>query len=109
MVQASDAHNSVALDIDAGEFHCPLCKAVCNLMVPAIPDKEGELCKAVSVVAGGRVRRMLPKGSDEMDVSGDERQVGRCRCCVVIFWSMLVCDVLWLLPRCLFELSFMCW
>lgn len=75
MVQASDAHNSVALDMNAGEFHCPLCKAVCNLMVPAIPDEEGELCKAVSEAASGRVRRMLPKGSDRMDVSEDERQV----------------------------------
>lgn len=83
MVQAFDAHNSVALDIDAGEFYCPLCKAVCNLMVPAIPCKadeegEGELCKAVSEAAGGRVQRMLPKRREEMDVSVDERQVGRC-------------------------------
>lgn len=33
MVQISDSHNNVALDVDKGEFHCPFCKAVGNLMV----------------------------------------------------------------------------
>lgn len=35
VVQPADGQNSVALDVDRGEFHCPLCKAVGNLMVPA--------------------------------------------------------------------------
>ncbi|CAM9833768.1 unnamed protein product, partial [Ectocarpus fasciculatus] len=33
VVQISDSHNNVALDVDKGEFHCPFCKAVGNLMV----------------------------------------------------------------------------
>lgn len=33
VVQISDSHNDVALDVKRGEFHCPLCKAVGNLMV----------------------------------------------------------------------------
>lgn len=33
VVQMSESHNDVALDVKRGEFHCPLCKAVGNLMV----------------------------------------------------------------------------
>ncbi|CAM9510809.1 unnamed protein product, partial [Ectocarpus sp. 8 AP-2014] len=38
MVQISDSNNNVALDVDKGEFHCPFCKAVGNLMVRAFVE-----------------------------------------------------------------------
>ncbi|CAM9757422.1 unnamed protein product, partial [Ectocarpus sp. 13 AM-2016] len=38
MVQMSDSNNNVALDVDKGEFHCPFCKAVGNLMVRAFVE-----------------------------------------------------------------------
>lgn len=90
--------NHLALDIENGEFHCPLCKAVGNLMVPADPgydetagNSRADASKSQSLTGKGESPSQvwkprgeateaqggstggLPRRRDAMDVCDDER------------------------------------
>ena len=101
----------MVLDFDAGEFHCPQCKAVGNLMVPVTPTpgegagtefhKTSEAGNQGSVVVarGGGARRRFVKDGDDMDVSEDEWQVGVQLTLVLASLLLLIADSGWLIFR----------
>lgn len=67
----------MALDIEKSEFHCPLCKAVGNLMLPAVaPPSASELLTSVPGWEEDEMvgqRGWWERGGDAMEVSGDEQ------------------------------------
>lgn len=81
MVQPSEAHINVALDIKKREFLCPLCKAVGNLMVPAYSgDEYGHRRREFSTQAqasgsgdGAGSRKMAASQREGEAVSGGDK------------------------------------